>query len=448
MEKQETKGRAVITSLFDAGTFVETGAYVRRPGETYDAVLCGYGAVEGKLCFAFVQDSDRKKGAFDELGAKKIASLYEQAVRTGAPVIGVFDSAGAVVVDGVSVLSAYGKLMSCVSGASGIVPQIALVTGVCGGMAAVTAGLFDLTVTVKDTAELFVNPPVLAGKDTGSSANAAKAGLSALTADSDAAAVAAVRSLVALLPSNNKDNADVAADGISAVVVDGLTGEALIRALCDDGRFTALYADYDASVVTGLCRMGGTVTGVVASDASVGGGKITAKGAAKAARLISFCDSFALPVVTLVDSEGVDTSADPALAPALGKLASAYLTAACPKVTAVTGKAWGSAFTLLGSRALGADMAYAVDGCEVSVMDPAAAVAFLCNDQITADKSRADVEAEWKAGNASAKAAAEAGAVDDVIPGEELRARLCAALYMLSGKADGTPERKHPVLPL
>ena len=170
MEKQETKGRAVITSLFDAGTFVETGAYVRRPGETYDAVLCGYGAVEGKLCFAFVQDSDRKKGAFDELGAKKIASLYEQAVRTGAPVIGVFDSAGAVVVDGVSVLSAYGKLMSCVSGASGIIPQIALVTGVCGGMAAVTAGLFDLTVTVKDTAELFVNPPVLAGKDTGSAA--------------------------------------------------------------------------------------------------------------------------------------------------------------------------------------------------------------------------------------------------------------------------------------
>lgn len=448
MEKQETKGRSLITSLFDAGTFVETGAYVRRAGENYDAVLCGYGAVEGRLAFAFVQDSDRKKGAFDALGAKKIAALYEQAVRTGAPVIGVFDSAGAVVVDGVSVLDAYGRLMSCVSGASGIVPQIALVSGVCGGMAAVTAGLFDLTVTVKDTAELFINPPVLAGKDTGSAAHAAKNGLSALTADSDSAAVAAVRSLISLLPSNNKDNNDTAGSGVSAVTVDGLTGAALIRELADEGSFTALYADYDASVVTGLCRMGGTVTGIVASDASVGGGRITAKGAAKAARLISFCDSFALPVVTLVDSEGVDASADPALAPALGKLASAYMTATCPKVTAVTGKAYGAAFTLLGSRSLGADMAYAVDGCEVSVMEPSAAVAFLCNDQITADKSRADVEAEWKTACASAKAAAEAGAVDDVIPGEELRARLCAALYMLSGKADGMPERKHPVLPL
>ncbi len=450
MEKQETKGRSLIVSLFDDGTFVEMGAFVRRDKASYDAVLCGYGAVEGKLTFAFVQDSDRKKGAFDEIGAAKIARLYEQAVRTGAPVIGVFDSAGAVVYDGASALSAYGKLMKCVSDASGIIPQIALVSGVCGGMAAVAAGLFDMTVTVKDVSELFVNAPALAGRETGKTAYASANGLSALTADTAEEAAAAVRTLIGQLPANNRDNADEAAadDPGRAVAPDGLSGAALVKELADAGRFTELYADYDKALVTGLCRMGGTRVGVVASDSSPDAGKLTAKGARKAARLISFCDSFSIPVVTLVDSEGVDGSADPALASALGGLASAYLTAACPKVTAVTGKAYGAAFTLLGSRSVGADLALALEGSVVSVLDPVTAVAFLCNDQITADKSRAEVEAEWTAESASAAAAAEAGAVDDVIPAEELRARLCAALYMLAGKTDRTPARRHPVLPL
>ena len=164
MEKKDTMGRAAIVSLFDEGTFVEMGAFVRRQGETYDAVLCGYGAVGGKLTFAFAQDADRQKGAFDAVGAAKIARLYEQAVRTGAPVVGVLNSAGAVVTDGAGALSAYGQLMKCVSDASGIIPQIALVEGVCGGMAAVAAGLFDFTVTVKDRSELFVNPSMSAGR--------------------------------------------------------------------------------------------------------------------------------------------------------------------------------------------------------------------------------------------------------------------------------------------
>lgn len=426
MEKQETKGRTLITALFDAGTFVEMGAFVRRKGEkdAYDALLCGYGAVEGQLAFAFVQDSDRMKGAFDETGAAKVEALYAQAVRAGAPVIGVFDSAGAVVYDGAPALTAYGRFMKCVSDASGIIPQIALVTGPCTGMAAATAALFDLTVTVKGAAAV----------------------ASSVTCDDGDAAVSAARDLVSLLPVNNKESADVdPADDPARASVEGLTGLELVRDLADDGKVT-LVGDTAPEMITALCRIGGRLSGVIAADPSVNGGKVTAAAALKASRMVSLCDSYSIPVVTLVDSEGVDGEA----AGAMAKLASAYITATTAKITVVTGKAYGAAFTLLGSRALGADLALAVDSenTVVSVLDPETAVAFVWNDKITAEKSRADVEKEWKETYACARAAAESGDVDDVIPACELRARVCAALYMLADKADGTPDRKHGILPL
>ena len=193
--------------------------------------------------------------------------------------------------------------------------------------------------------------------------------------------------------------------------------------------------------------MGGMTVGVVAGNSAADEGRLTAAGAAKAARLVNFCDAFSLPVLTLVDNAGLAMRADPALAGALGKLASAYAGATCPKVTAVTGKAYGAAFTLLGSRALGADLTLALPDAVVSVMDPAAAVAFLRNGDVTAKTPRTSVEAAWTAENL-ADAAAAGGDIDDVIPAEELRARLCAAFYMLSDKASGTPDRKHGVLPL
>ena len=172
------------------------------------------------------------------------------------------------------------------------------------------------------------------------------------------------------------------------------------------------------------------------------------KGARRAAKLVSLCDSFNIPVLTLVDSEGIDPTCAACGIKAYGALSGAYASASCAKVTVVTGNAYGAAFTLLGSRAQGADLALALPESCISVMDPAAAVAFLYNDQITQEKSRAEVEAEYKAIEASAQAAAEKGDIDDIIPTEELRARICAALYMLQGKADGTPSRKHANLPL
>jgi acetyl-CoA carboxylase carboxyltransferase component len=437
MDKIQTVGKEKIASLFDAGSFVEIGAYIKRSGdsEAYDGVICGYGSVSGKLCFAFVQDSDRTKGAFGEAGARKIEMLYDAAIKNGAPVVGVFDSAGAVVLDGSAALTAYGRFISCVSKASGIVPQIALYDGLCTGMALTVANMFDISVKVADKAELYLTATA---KD--------KDMLCAIEAENEAEAFAAVRNLVEILPQNNKDDASQMSgdDAARAVEINGLTGKALVEALADNGSFTEIYAK-ESGIVTGFAFFGGTLCGVVASNKECDGGKLGFLGAKKAADLISFCDRFGIAILTLVDSEGL---ADCACPKCMARLAMAYSGATVAKVTAVVGKAYGAGFTLMGSKSLGADLEIALDSAVISVMSPESAVAFIMNDQITADKSRADVEAEWCEKYASAICAAEKGDIDDIVDEATLRARICSAFYMLSSKADGMPERKYARTPL
>ena len=437
MDKIQTVGKEKIASLFDAGSFVEIGAYIKRSGdsEAYDGVICGYGSVSGKLCFAFVQDSDRTRGAFGEAGARKIEMLYDAAIKNGAPIVGVFDSAGAVVLDGSAALSAYGRFISCVSKASGIVPQIALYDGLCTGMALTVANMFDISVKVEDKAELYLTATA---KD--------KDMLCAIEAKDEAEAFAAVRNLVEILPQNNKDDASVMSgdDAARTVTVSGLTGKALVEALADNGVFTEIYAK-DSGIVTGFAFFGGTLCGVVASNKECDGGKLGFLGAKKAADLISFCDRFGISILTLVDSEGL---ADCACPKCMARLAMAYSNATVAKVTAVVGKAYGAGFTLMGSKSLGADLEIALEGAVISVMSPESAVAFIMNDAITADKSRADVEKEWCEKYASATLAAEKGDIDDIVDEETLRARICSAFYMLSSKADGMPERKYARTPL
>ena len=437
MDKIQTVGKEKIASLFDAGSFVEIGAYIKRSGDSqaYDGVICGYGAVSGKLCFAFVQDSDRTRGAFGEAGARKIEMLYDAAIKNGAPVIGVFDSAGAVVLDGSAALSAYGRFISCVSKASGIVPQIAIYDGLCTGMALTTANMFDISIKVEDKAELYLTA---SAKD--------KDMLCAIDAKDEAEAFAAARNLVEILPQNNKDDASQMSgdDAARTVSVAGLTGKALVEALADNGTFTEIYAK-ESGIVTGFAFFGGTLCGVVASNNACDAGKIGFLGAKKAAELISFCDRFGISILTLVDSEGL---ADCACPKCMARLAMAYSGATVAKVTAVVGKAYGAGFTLLGSKSLGADLEIALESAVISVMSPESAVAFLMNDQITAEKSRADVENEWCEKYASAVCAAEKGDVDDIVDEATLRARICSALYMLAAKADGMPERKYARTPL
>ncbi len=437
MEKNQTIGTQKIASLFDAGSFVEIGAYIKRVGETevYDGVICGYGSVSGKLAFAFVQDSDRQKGAFDEAGAKKIEMLYDMAIKNGAPVIGVFDSAGAVVMDGSATLAAYGRFMSSVAKASGILPQIAVYDGLCTGMALTVANMFDLSVKVEGKAELYLTSTT---KD--------KEFSCAIDAKDENEAFAAVRNLIEILPQNNKDDASAMSgdDAARAVSVAGLTGKAMVEVLADNGSFTEIYAQ-KSGIVTGFAFFGGRLCGVIASDNSCDAGKIGFIGAKKAADLISFCDRFGIAVLTLVDSEGLCDCACPKCT---ARLASAYANATTAMVTAVVGKAYGAGFTLLGSKALGADLEIALESAVISVMAPESAVAFLMNDKISAEKSRADIEAEWCEKYASAVSAAEKGDIDDIVEEATLRARICSALYMLSAKADGCPDRKYARTPL
>ena len=454
-EKVYGQSKAKLESIFDAGTFVELGAYTKRQGsETdFEGVLCGYGAVNGNLAFAFVQDSGRTKGAFGERHAKKIANMYALAIKNGAPVIGVFDSAGAVVYDGAAALAAYGKVMKCVSDASGIIPQIAVIDGVCGGSSAVVASMFDFTVTIKDVSKLYVNSPFVLGNEIGTSDFAAQSGISAYNAKDEADAFAFARKLVELLPANNASGAFLEnGDDMNRAVAfdaDNYKADELVAALADNGAFVRVYADYVKNTVLGFASFGGITAGVVASNPE-NKGVLDIKSARAISKLVSFCDSFALPVVTLVDSEGLDVSLEAegaAYASELAKLAYAYTSSENAKLTVVVGKAYGAAFTLLGSKSVGADMALALPDACISVLSPEASVAFVWNSKV-GEQSREELEKEWKEKCASADEACNCGEIDDVVAPEELRARVCAALSMLASKAEGTPARRHANMPL
>ena len=454
-EKVYGQSKAALESIFDAGTFVELGAYTKRNGsETdFEGVLCGYGAVNGRLVFAFVQDSGRTKGAFSERHARKIANMYALAVKNGSPVIGVFDSAGAVVYDGAAALAAYGRFMKCISDASGIVPQIAIIGGVCGGSSAVAASMFDFTVTVKDKSKLYVNSPFVIGAQAGSSDFAAANGVSAYSAKDEADAYAFVRDLVTSLPANNaegafNENGDDMNRGV-AFDAENYKAADLLAQIADNGRFAPVYADYAANVTLGFASFGGITAGVVASNPEKKG-ILDIKAARAIAKLVSFCDSFALPVLTLVDSEGLDVSLEAesaAYASELARLAYAYTSSDNAKLTVVVGKAYGAAFTLMGSKSVGADMALALPTACISVLSPEASVAFVWNNKV-GEQTREELEAEWKEKCASAAEACDAGEIDDVVAPEELRARICAAFAMLASKAEGMPARRHANMPL
>lgn len=453
-EKIYGQSKTKLEMLFDAGTFVELSAYTKRVGSEsdFEGVLCGYGAIDGELAFAFVQDSGRTKGAFGARHAKKIADMYSLAQKNGAPVVGVFDSAGAVVFDGAEALAAYGKLMKCISDASGIIPQIAIIDGICGGSSAVAASMFDFTVTVKDVSKLYVNSPFVIGKEVASADFAAQSGISAYNAANEAEAFAYARKLIALLPANNAsgafcENGDDM--GRPVAVEENYKADELVANIADNGSFVKLYADYTKNTVIGFASFGGITAGVVASNPE-NKGILDIKSARAISKLVSFCDSFALPVLTLVDSEGLDVSLEAegaAYAAELAKLAYAYTSSDNAKLTVVVGKAYGAAFTLLGSKSVGADMALALPGACISVLSPEASVAFVWNSKV-GEKTREELEAEWKEKCASAAEACNAGEIDDIIEPEELRARVCSAFAMLASKAEGMPTRRHANMPL
>lgn len=454
---RRTDAMSRIKSLFDARTFVELGAYTKRAfSETtgnvketeFEGVICGYGAVNGRLVFAFSQDAARMKGALDAAHAKKICALYEMAVKNGAPVVGIFDCAGTDIFEGVDALAGYGRVARAVSAASGVIPQIALIGGNCIGSFAAIAAMFDVVVNTKD-GRLYVNSPALTG------AKDAQAPITAYDAADMLEATAYARRVLAFLPQNNAEGVAVteAQDDLNRnlenIEADGDI-RAILEAVADKGEYVELGGASGREAVTALMVVGGVRCGVVAGNYAENEGRISALGARKIARFVDLCDSFSLPLVTLVNSAGFAVCADNEQAPFaadLAKLATAYAASDNAKVTVVLGHAIGGAFTLLGSKSIGADIAYALEGAEISALNAASTVAFALNDEITTEKSRAALEEEWRTSLASPVAAASTGEIDDIVDMAELRRRICSSLLLLSAK--GTVKaRRHGVQPL
>ena len=452
--------RQLIASVLDEGTFAEIGAYVKRApdSEEFEGVICGYGAIDSRLVFVFAQDFYRMKGAFDDNQAKKICSLYELAIKSGAPIIGIFNSSGAVLSEGVDALGAYGKVMSAVAKASGVIPQIAYIDGICAGSAAVIASMFDIVTCVKDKSSVYVTPPTLLKGNTGTSAYASSNGLVSKVYSSEADALSGIRALVNYLPQNNMEGTvtEMMTDDLNRLVDVSFVANGnydvknVISAIADNYSYIELSEDYAPEAVCALAAVGGCVAGIVANQPKENGGRLTPFGARKIAKFVSMCDSFGIPVITLVDSEGFvvgDEFENMPFAAELSKLAYAYSGATTAKVTVVLGNAFGGAFTLMGSKSIGADVAIALDSAKISIMSPRSAVAFLCNERV-AKKTREEVETSWAAENAAPIMAAVHGEIDDIIASAELRQRICAALSMLASKCCYAPDRKHPNMPL
>ena len=455
-----------ITMLFDEGTFVETGAYVTRrnsefednAAEELEGVICGWGAVNGSLVYAYSQDLSRTKGAVSETQAQKIVDLYRLATENGAPIVGIFDSAGAYLPEGIRALAAYGKIMKAASMASGVIPQIAVVPGISQGAAAVIAGMYDFVIVTEETASVSVNPPFVVGEEAGKSGFAAETGLAALIANDASEAIGYAKLLLSLIPANNAEGTvdSFSVDEVNRLVsIDSYTQsrdmKALIAAFADEAKVLELWPTYAPEAVAGLISLGGVVCGVVGNNYAENGGILTAAAARKITKLVSFCDCYNIPVITLVDSKGVDVSLEAEKSPyaaELAKLAHTYAMARTPMITLNAGEAYGTVFTLMGSKALGADMVLCLEDAKIGVMPASAAVAFLWNDKITADVTRADLEAEWDNVVGTPVAAARAGEVDDISSAAEIRQRLTAAVMMLQAKSKGSPYRRHVNMPL
>ena len=450
--------RARIAALFDEGTFVETGAFIKRRPTEFDAgavsvddfegVITGYGSVGGKLVFAFAEDYYRAHGAVGEAHAKKICALYDMAIKNGAPVVGIFDSCGAYVMEGVTALAGYGRIMSAVSAASGVIPQIAVIAGSCVGGSAVVASMFDFTILSRADGKYYINT------------DNAEAPTASLSCEDEITSITRAKELLALLPSNNCEGtvrmespASLISD-LSFIEDGNYSAGNVLGEILDMNHYSVLSEEYGPELVVTLGPVGGIVSIIIATDPAVNGGMLTPAAARKAAHYISFADSFNIPVVTLVDTIGLPTEdcGDNNFASELAKLAAAYASASCPKVTVVTGQAYGTAYTVLGSKSVGADVALALTTAKIGAMNAESAVALLWDDKFAgADDPaarRAELVAEWNSTLGSAVEAAYKGQIDDVIPEAETRARIASCLEMLSMKNAGEVGRRHANLPL
>ena len=425
--------RARMDVIFDEGTFAEVGAFI-GDGEEFCPVVTGYGAVDGMLVFAFSQDYSRLHGAMGKAHAKKICKIIEMALEVNAPVIGVFDSAGTKIDEGSDALNACGEIISSLAFSKGMIPTVAVVAGPCGGAGAVAASLCDVIIVAEKTGSLYMVPSsMLEDKTLGKPEKLAETGVSAITAEDDVSACLAARAICRYFTPEmiTSDDGNRAFDA-SVFENPKYDVHSVIGSLFDAGSFTELFAKRAPQMTVGLASMNGRVCGVIANNPSFQDGKMCPGACEKAVKLIKLCRTIDVPVVTLVDGVGVGTTDKIEIGGVAGKLAELAMaySASARKVTVITGEAYGTAYSVLGSKALGADFVLALDRAKISPMNPVSAVEFLGE---VYDESKVDeIAAKWADENASPLEAAKKGYVDDIIEASELRARVASALEMFA----------------
>ncbi|MGN1134258.1 MAG: carboxyl transferase domain-containing protein [Oscillospiraceae bacterium] len=438
----QSAARTRLTYLFDEGIFTEFDPYVTS-GSDLSGVITAFGYADGNPVYAFSQDINAKSGALTEAQAKKIIKIYDLAAKTGIPVVGIYDSFGADLSNGCKALNSYGELLMWTSNLSGVVPQISIIAGTCAGTSAMLAESADFVIMTKD-AELYVAPN---SNVKNSAENAAKNGTAALLADDDETAVEAAKNILAKLPQNNLSPVPMYDFEVSDAAF-GTDADTQVKALCDAESIIELSAEFGKAAYTALGSIGGAVVGIAATNKT--SDKLSADDCTKIARFVRLCDAFAIPVVTLVDTEGFKADDDTEAAGAvrqMTKLAHAYAEATTIKISVVTGKAYGPAFIALAGRGSNADLVYATETATISALNPITAVEFLEHDELknatdlTADRNA--LAEKYAKENAGAANAAANGIVDSVIDNASVRDTIINSIEILAGKRISRLPKKH-----
>lgn len=471
--KTENAAGRRIAAMLDAGSFVEIGGAVTARNTDFnmqeketpaDGVITGYGVIDGNLVYVYSQDVSVLNGAIGEMHAKKIARIYDMAMKMGAPVIGLIDCAGLRLQEATDALEAFGGLYLKQSMASGVIPQITAIFGMCGGGLSLIPALADFTF-MEEKGRLFVNSPnAIAGNriekcDTASVAFQSKEVGLVDGVETEDEILEDIRTLICMLPCNNEEDAsyDECNDDLNRVcegIEDAFEDVAIaLSQISDDQIFFETKKDFAQDMVTGFIRLNGMTVGAVANRSVVYNeegeiaaqfdGSLSADGANKAAEFVEFCDAFNIPVLSLTNVSGFAASEydEKHLAKAAAKLTYAFANATVPKVNVVTGKAFGSAYVAMNSKSTGADMVYAWETSEIGMMDAALAAKIMYAD---ADADVIKVKAtEYKELQSSPYAAARRGYVDTIIAPADTRKYVIGAFEMLFTKREDRPMKKH-----
>ncbi len=491
IKKQHDAGKLTarerIHALLDEGSFIETDAFANHksvdfgmdtketPGE---GVVTGYGSVDGRLVFIYSQDYTVMAGSMGMMHAKKICKVLDMAAKMGAPVIAMLDSGGARIHEGVDALAGLGEVVTKTVLNSGVVPQIALVLGTCAGGAAQIAGLSDFVLMADETSKMFMTgPQIVSAQDGktitdeelgGAKVHNCKTGTAHFEAKDEKECIAIAKKLISYLPQNNLESApfEIPSDDInristelSTIVPDDSNASFNIKnvlaQLADNGDYLEVGAGNAKNIVTAFAKMNGETVGFIANNSVELNGALDSNASAKAARFISFCDSFNISLVTLTDVPGFVVGSEHeynGIIRHTSKLLYAYTEATVPKVNVIVRRAYGSAYISMCSKHTGADFVLAWPTAEIAVMAPEGAANIVYKDDIAASSNpvaaRTEKIQEYKDKCASPFEAAMAGYVDDVIEPDSTRPRIIAALEMLASKREARPAKKHGNLPL